>query len=225
VPDNALWQPDAIPGTRDNLLAPQPTWADAATQTGNAAMDWIMGQRALPPQSASEIGGMYASSLLMGTISPATIAGRLAKYADKMGYSVAREGSALSGSQYLNLSHESLDGPLKVRISDHNLPPSYGVPGDIDVHAGTPREESVGWSDAVKHLADRIGVSPPSAGSLAADARAAKLGSFDGQVELLRKAFPGQPILRDPNAYASQYEAANPGKVAWTPHFNMDQPK
>jgi hypothetical protein len=47
---NALWQPDAIPGTRDNPLAPPPTWADAATQTAGAVGDYIAQQRALAQQ-------------------------------------------------------------------------------------------------------------------------------------------------------------------------------
>jgi hypothetical protein len=154
--------------------------------------------------------------------SPTTIANRIAAYASKMGYAVSRESSAISGSEYLNLTHDALpDVDLKVRVSAHDLPSRYGSPGDYDVHTSKPREWSVGWADVIKSLANRVGVSPPTAASLGNDTKIAKLNSFEGQLALLKKAFPGQVNGRTMNDLATQYEAANPGKVPWTPHFRI----
>lgn len=80
--DNPLWSPDAIPGTRDNPLAQPPSWADAATQTGNAVNDWIAGQRAqsaqmglwgpqgITPAGARQAGMQTAGALAMATTAP-----------------------------------------------------------------------------------------------------------------------------------------------------------
>jgi len=139
---------------------------------------------------------------------PISIAGRITKYAGKMGYSVDRDSSTISGSEYLYLIHDALpDVTLKIRISAHDLPSQYGSAGDYDVHAGASRDYSVGWKDVVKSLADRIGVSPPSAASLVRDTKIAKAASYDGQLDLLKKAFPGQVNLWTMNDLAAKYEA------------------
>ncbi len=79
---NALWQPDAIPGTRDNPLAPPPTWADAATQTVGAVGDYIAQQRALAqqqgvwgpdgitPAGARDAATQVAMAPVLGTTGP-----------------------------------------------------------------------------------------------------------------------------------------------------------
>lgn len=113
----------------------------------------------------SDGGRMLADALMGATTSPADVAGRIAKHAGKMGYSVSRDASNVSASNYLNLAHEALpDGPLKVRVSDHALPPSYGRPGDFDVIAGRggARETGIGWAETLRALATRVGLPVPS---------------------------------------------------------------
>ncbi len=84
-----------------------------------------------------ENGRFLAETLMGATTSPSSIAGRIAKYAGGLGYSVSQDASKVSASNYLDLAHDALpNGPLKVRVSDHALPPSYGSPGDFDVIAG-----------------------------------------------------------------------------------------
>jgi hypothetical protein len=225
-------------GSRTQPLAPPPTAADAWDVNSNAYQTWLSQQKAsgvasgmidpdtgLPTSNALiDAAKQYSGAMMASTAAPTSIASRIAGYASKMGYAVDRDSSKISGSEYLNLTHDALpDVNLKVRVAAHDLPGQYGSPGDYDVHAGEPRDWSVGWADAVKGLADRLGVSPPSAASIGADTKAAKANSFEGQMALLKNAFPGQVNAGTMNDLATQYEAANPGKVSWTPHFRLNK--
>jgi hypothetical protein len=228
-----------FPDQSNPFAAAAPTPADAYTSNANAYQGWLAQQRAsgvasgmLDPQTGwptqnalIDAAKQYSGSLMASTAAPTSIASRIATYASKMGYAVDRDSSKISGSEYLNLTHDALpDTTLKVRVASHDLPGQYGSPGDYDVHAGQPRDFSVGWSDTVKSLADRLGIAPPSAASIAADTKAAKANSFDGQMAVLKQAYPGQVNARTMNDLATQYEAANPGKVNWTPHFRLNPP-
>lgn len=95
--------------------------------------------------------------------SPFDLANKIGSYAGQLGYSVEPQGSALSRSSYLSLSHDALpDTTVKVRVSDHDLPPSYGPPGDYDVHYGAPRQFSTDWINAVADLARRVNQQVPA---------------------------------------------------------------
>lgn len=104
------------------------------------------------------------------------IGDRIRKHAVGMGWDVTDTArSQSSGSTYLNLSRPSgnLDefgdpilDHVKVRISDHDLPPSYKRTigeADFDVGVGGKDrlDEQGGWADAVGWLARRAGVEPP----------------------------------------------------------------
>ena len=160
-----------------DVVSHVPTLADAWDVIGPAIAqnmrDTMTAVR--DPQTWVDAAHQYADALVAGTSGPkpSAIAARIGNYAAKMGYNVNPSGSQISKSAYLDLSHDVLPGgSLKVRVSDHNLPPSYGPPGDFDVHAGMPREESVDWAQAVRGLADRVGEPVPAA----AQSQLTKLG-------------------------------------------------
>lgn len=184
----------------------------------------------------------FGNALLMGSVAPRGIPARIAKYAEGMGYNVAKDASKLSGSEYLNLTHDKMpDGSLKIRISDHNLPPPYGVPGDIDVHTKTPREQSIGWPETVRYLAERAGVPVPApvaavlakaeakAQAAAAAERATMIQSPAYQEGVLAQTYPdqwravgamaGAERSSARRALAAQYETANPGQLQWAPYL------
>ena len=83
----------------------------------------------------------------------------LEDHARKLGYSVDRDASKLSESKYLTLSHDKLpDQTIRVRVSGHDLPPSYGSPGDYDVDArGSSRAMATDWASTSRALARRVG--------------------------------------------------------------------
>lgn len=91
----------------------------------------------------------------------------VADHAKKLGYDVEKRGSASSGSEYLNLSIGDGDNfqTLKVRISDHELPPTYGLMhGYADYEIGPHDSGAVrGWAGVVDDLAKRAGKPTPSA--------------------------------------------------------------
>ena len=98
------------------------------------------------------------------------IAERIARYAAQFGYDVERHGSASSSSQYVNLAfyQEHDDGShdyetLKIRVSDHDLPPTYGkMHGYADYEVGSP-DSTLEWDDVVEILAKRTSNSLPPA--------------------------------------------------------------
>jgi hypothetical protein len=171
------------------------------------------------------------------------IAARIADLAEDMGYSRTRDSSKLSGSEYLGLAHEKLPGTtLKVRVSDHDLPPSYGLPGDYDVYGkGRPSGNGIHWSDAVAHLAGRVGEEPPTLAQReitrraneereAQEREAKELRHSPGYQEgMLAKYYPEEwkSAMAMANrersaarkALAAKYEQANPGHLAWAPYL------
>jgi hypothetical protein len=85
----------------------------------------------------------------------------------KMGFSVEKEGSALSDSQYLTLTHEN-EEPIKIRISDHDLPPSYsGLHGhdDYDIYSENRRMGTDGnatdYIAVIKSIAKKVNKNIP----------------------------------------------------------------
>lgn len=85
---------------------------------------------------------------------------KLERAAKAMGLSVDREGSRLSGSKYLHVSdpRDENRAPVKIRISDHALPPSYKVKhGEADLELGTHADAAGGWAKGVRHLSKTFG--------------------------------------------------------------------
>lgn len=85
------------------------------------------------------------------------------------GFTVQRDGSGLSASQYLTVAihgadDEALFGPEKIRVSDHALPPTYGaMNGWADYEIG-PHDEAVSdWTRVVVRLCERAGRAAPPA--------------------------------------------------------------
>lgn len=103
----------------------------------------------------------------MGSRSSRDIADSIARWAEEMGLSVERLRSKLSGSQYLSVSHADPDGNVlgqrKIRVSDHDLPPSYGqMHGEADYEIGPHAMGAEGGStDAVMWMADQFGLPVP----------------------------------------------------------------
>jgi hypothetical protein len=157
---NALMPVSMLNPPDNPLLAYAPTPKDAwesAQAAGSRA--WEAAQN---PQTWVDAANAYSGALIGGTSRPTAIAGYIAKYAKNLGYEAVLDASKLSKSQYISLSHEQLPNEtLKIRISDHDLPPSYGPPGDYDVHSSNPRQESLAWYEVVKNLSDRLGVPLP----------------------------------------------------------------
>ena len=216
-------------------------------------MNWIADQRAdasarglwndqtgLPTGAGMENAlNQYGQGLVAGTSGPSNVAARIAGQAEKLGFSVSRDASKLSASKYLELTHDKLpNSDIKIRISDHDLPPSYGPPGDYDVHAGSPRDQSVSWYDTIKSLADKIGQPPPSlaqsaitrqnnieSAQVAAEAaRKQAIASAPAvtpaqiQRKLLDETYPGDI---SPHAQrAARYEAEHPGEVEWVRSYD-----
>ena len=220
--------------------------ADAWDVNGPAISNSLSGAYAAAqdPTFWTDAAHQYANAMIAGTSGPSARAALIAGYAKKLGYNVDAGASAISRSNYLNLSHDSLPDGIKVRVSDHDLPPSYGPPGDYDVHSGDPRAESIDWTQAVRALANRVGMpTPPNvAGQITRSENAAtalqnRLESgkidfeanrprtpIDGQIELLSSAFPGRAAGMARNApganqiraeAAAEYEKMHPGEVDW----------
>ncbi|WP_414902474.1 hypothetical protein ACMT1E_04390 [Sphingomonas flavalba] len=81
------------------------------------------------------------------------------------GFQVARDGSNLSSSQYVTASMHDADDeaivePYKIRVSDHDLPPSYGS-ADYDV--GPHSLACSDWTRVVVRLCEMAGVAVPAA--------------------------------------------------------------
>ena len=188
--------------------------------------------------SSGSLAATFALGMA-GATTPATIADRIAGYATKLGYDVLPSASNLSSSRYLSLQHDLLpDTMLKVRVSDHDLPPSYGSPGNYDIR---PSDGSY-WADVVKSLADRVGQTVPSAvqrvlrkpQALQVPTQipsqiAPQNPELARQISLLSDAYPNMAAAIQPNApnagaarlaAARMYEAANPGQVDWMRSFD-----
>lgn len=104
---------------------------------------------------------------------------RIAKYAEQMGLNPSTDRSTQSSSRYVTAFHPSVDGGLKVRVSDHDLPRAFeryenaGTAGVFEVGSGSGanRAGAAGdWRDAVRWLADRTGAQLPPSFSAAAKA-------------------------------------------------------
>ena len=96
------------------------------------------------------------------------LAKSLQRWAEEMGLTVERSASKLSGSRYLNVSRADKDGNLlggwKIRVSDHDLPPTYAVQhGEADYEVGSHSMGARGGVPAaVSWLSDVTGLPVPS---------------------------------------------------------------
>lgn len=94
------------------------------------------------------------------------IAASIRRWAEEMGLSVSHKRSGLSGSQYLEVEKVDDAGNAvsrKVRISDHDLPPSYQqFHGAADYEIGPhSMGGGDGTTDAVMWLSDQFGAQIP----------------------------------------------------------------
>lgn len=130
-----------------------------------------------------------ALGLVMARPNEEIIAAHIADHAKDMGYGIVKDASKLSGSKYLSLSHDALpDTQVKVRVSGHDLPLSYGSPGDLDVHTSErPSGLGIHWTDAVADLAGRVGAKvPPVAAREITRRKNAELASEERRQQNLR---------------------------------------
>jgi len=175
-----------------------------------------------------------------------SIANRIAELAQDMGYSRQRDSSKLSGSEYLSLAHERLPGTtLKVRVSDHDLPQSYGPPGDYDVYGkGRTSGNGIHWSDAVAHMAGRVKEEVPALAQREITRRANEEREAqqreaqelrhspayqEGRLEAkypeewkAAVAMSGRERSAARKALSARYEQEHPGHLSWAPYLKPD---
>jgi hypothetical protein len=192
------------------------------------------------PQTWTDAAREYGQALVAGTSGPGgkmtsrAMSARIGKYAEGMGYNVTPEGSNLSSSQYLTLTHDALPDSLKIRMSDHELPPSYGSPGNYDIR---PSDGSF-WAEVVKSLADKVGADVPApVRSILTKAEAQK--AADAALQRQSPAYQEAMLAKDyPDEWAAdmgmdsmgrsagrrdlaaKYEADNPNDpIKWAPYL------
>lgn len=84
------------------------------------------------------------------------------------GFSVGRDGSGLSSSQYITAAIYDDEGgyvfeQVKIRVSDHALPPTYGsMNGWADYEVGPHYEAVSDWTRVVVRLCERAGLAIPA---------------------------------------------------------------
>ncbi|MBK8246276.1 MAG: hypothetical protein IPK85_02535 [Gemmatimonadetes bacterium] len=169
--------------------------------------------------------GVDAFTAMLGTVpfipyfagmasKPSTyqVGDRIRKYASEMGWEVtdtARSGA--SGSNYLHLARPSgkvdkygdpIMDHVKLRISDHDLPPTYKRTigeADYDVGVGgkSRMDEQGGWADAVGWLARRAGVEPPKGARRYMTPQAAPVAASAMEPESVARALASNPAAMD----------------------------
>ncbi len=127
--------------------------------------------RGVANQSAGDtLGGVLAMALAgvpkpVKKFVPERTAETIARQLERAGFSVERAASGVSSSRYVTASLRDADGnyvlePYKIRVSDHDLPPSYGG-ADYDV--GPHDLGNSDWTRVVNLLTERAGLSVPPA--------------------------------------------------------------
>ena len=126
----------------------------------------------------SSNGASNPTALMAGRVDLRYQRDQVAKYAEGLGYTILdSHGSGLSSSTYLNLAVNAkvdedggvmdYDREIKIRFSDHDLPPSYKrVHGEADYEVSpVGRMDQAGgtWRDAIKWLAEKAGKPTPPA--------------------------------------------------------------
>ena len=168
--------------------------------------------------------GVDALTAMLGTVpfipyfagmasKPSTyqIGDRIRKHATEMGWEVtdtARSGA--SGSNYLHLARPSgkvdkygdpIMDHVKLRISDHDLPPSYKRTigeADYDVGAGSNvrADEQGDWADAIGWLARRAGIEPRGPAKSIIAKRTAERAAADAERTARLAAEPSPDAIR-----------------------------
>lgn len=169
-------------------MAAMPQPAPADTARGMLSADFGRGITADDPR--------VDLAMALATATPRVLADRIARYGERMGYSIDRGASNLSSSNYLTARRFSPDGteigdPFRIRISNHELPPSYGRGGDFEVRL--PNATNTGhthgdWADAVARLAEMAGVRPPPAVTRLLNQRKPELATQAAEQASLRTA-------------------------------------
>ena len=120
----------------------------------------------------------------------------LKKYEQDLGVEITRTGSSESGSVYLEVGNE--DHSVSVRISDHDLPPSYGR---HDIEIG-PYDAGTYPANAIVRLAEEFDVEVPTAVQKAVDIR---------NVEVIRdRQRRGEPLLPHELDLLNQHKVISP---------------
>lgn len=141
------------------------------------------------------------------------LASRVAGGAEGLGYKVGREGSNLSSSQYLTLSHPALEDAVRIRIADHSLPPTYARQhGPADIELG-PHGEATGWENALANLARRVGADVPR-DAAEEIARAAAEREALAAVDASRAAAYAERSARKEAAFAAAPESSEAARIA-----------
>ncbi len=89
------------------------------------------------------------------------ISERVKKYLSEMHLSFDSFGSYLSGSEYIEINGPN-DSVIKIRISNHNLPPTYMKKhGESDYEIGD-YDEGCDWKSVLRAIATRLDIQLPN---------------------------------------------------------------
>lgn len=163
----------------------------------------------------------------MARFIPHVEAAKAMRALQKMGLNVERDVSGVSRSNYLTAEApgRELDA-LKLRFSDHALPPRYAQAGyDVGPHMEAHGD---GWRDAVDKAARYFGVEAPKYARKAEPIapKEALPATFSpvakAQYDMLAAAFPDAGLVQGApgsaalaRQLAAKYEAANPDTLTW----------
>jgi len=90
---------------------------------------------------------------------------KIARMLEKVGFGCQVSGSGLSSSQYVIASHDEID-TIKIRISDHELPPTYANNNPSNYEVGENNNYSCcqlkEWFIVVKIICDKHNMNYPS---------------------------------------------------------------
>ena len=151
------------------------------------------------------------------------IGDRIRKYATEMGWEVTDTArSRSSGSNYLHLARPSGDldkygdpimDHVKLRISDHDLPPTYKrTIGEADYDVGVSGkarwDEQGDWADAIGWLARRAGVEPRGAAKSIIAKRAQERAAVDAERMARLAAEPSVDAIRAAEIAARDHAVA-----------------
>lgn len=151
------------------------------------------------------------------------IGDRIRKYATEMGWEVtdtARSGA--SGSNYLHLARPSgrvdkygdpIMDHVKLRISDHDLPPSYKrnigeADYDVGISGKARADEQGDWADAIGWLARRAGIEPRGPAKSIIAKRTAERAAADAERTARLAAEPSPDAIRAAETAARDHAVA-----------------
>ena len=183
------------------LSAPVPVVGDILGLAADASMYWNEPESRTPANfaltAAGALPGVPALAMASGALRRRSDADRLARLLDEAGLYYERKGSGLSGSQYFDVKPAIEDASnLKVRVSDHVLPPSYeGVHGRADFEIGD-YETAFPFMEQVPKIFGSLGADTPKSFKSAAKRAATLKAKADARAQAVASDIAAQAARR-----------------------------